>query len=296
MLPSNCAPRGPDDLSRRPGLELPVLGFGVWQVPDGPAAVKAVRSALDAGYRHVDTAQGYGNESSVGRALRESGLSRDEVFITTKLDPGLRDPVAAAEASLERLGVEQIDLYLVHWPLRGPTGAWPGMQQALERGLTRNIGISNFDGSEVEALLAVAEVPPAVNQIELSPFTYRRELLGICERYGIAIEAYSPLTHGTLLDDPTLGAVARGAGRTPAQVLLRWGLQHGFAVIPKSVRPERIVENADIFDFALDEADMATLDGLDRTGGTERAVEEKWWSRRARARDRVRRAVGRIRA
>jgi len=169
------------------------------------------------------------------------------------------------------------------------------MQRALERGLTRNIGVSNFDASELGELLAMAAARPAVNQILLNPFSYRRELLRMCERSEIAVEAYSPLAHGTLLDHPTVVAVASRNERTPAQVLLRWGLQRGFAVIPKSVRRERIVENSRVSDFVLHDADMTTLDGLDRTGGTGRALEDKWWTKRARAEQAARRLINRVR-
>lgn len=274
---------------------MPVLGLGVWQVPDGPVAVQAVGWALEAGYRHIDTAQGYGNEASVGRALRESGLGRNEVFITTKFDPSRRDPEAEAERSLERLGVDQVDLYLVHWPQGGPTVAWPGMQRALERGLTRSIGVSNFDVGELNAVIGSADVPPAVNQVQLNPFHHRRELIRACERHEVAVEAYSPLSTGEQLDHPTAVEVAHRNERTPAQVLLRWGLQHGFVVISKSVHRERILENSGVFDFALSEPDMAALDALDRTGGTGRSLETRWWTRRGRAKSVAHGLVGRLR-
>lgn len=262
---------------------MPMLGLGVYQIPDGEPTANAVRWALEAGYRHIDTAQGYGNEAGVGRGLRESGVPRDEVFITTKFNPGADDPEREAEASLERLGVDRLDLYLVHYPQGGPHRAWPGMQRALERGLTAAIGVSNFDVRELEAVVAKHDVPPAVNQIQLSPFQYRRRLLDACERLGIVAEAYSPLTRAADLDDPTVLAVAERNGRTPAQVLLRWGLQRNLVVIPKSTRRERIEENARIFDFELSPADMKALDALDRTGGTDAALENDWWSFSARA-------------
>ncbi len=266
------------------GIEMPLLGLGVWEIPDGPQAEDAVRWALEAGYRHVDTAQAYGNEVSVGRAIRASGVPREEVFVTTKFLPGSRDPVREAEGSLERLGIDQLDLYLVHWPQRGPTWAWPGMERALERGLTRAIGVSNFDLDELAEVVGAAEVPPLVNQVHFSPFSFRRQLLAACEEQGVALEAYSPLTHGQDLGDPTVAEVAQRAGRTPAQVMLRWAVQRGIPVIPKSTRRERIVENSRIFDFSLDERQMAELDGLDRTGGTGEATESKWWTPVGRAR------------
>lgn len=274
---------------------MPVLGLGVWQVPEGPEAAQAVGWALEAGYRHIDTAQAYDNEASVGKALRDSGLPRSDVFITTKFDPSRRDPIAEAERSLERLGIDRADLYLVHWPQGGPMVAWPGMQRALERGLTRSIGVSNFDVGELDEIVAAADVPPAVNQVQLNPFRHRRELIDACDRHGIAVEAYSPLTTGADLGHPTAAEVARRNERTPAQVLLRWGLQHGFVVIPKSVHRERMVENSGIFDFSLSDEDMAALDALDRTGGTGRSVENRWWTRRAKARSLAHRVVRRLR-
>lgn len=259
------------------GNVIPMLGLGVWQVPDGPRCVNAVRWALEFGYRHIDTAQAYGNEESVGRALRESGIPREEIFLTTKFYPRSRDPAVEAERSLRRLGVDQLDLYIIHWPQRGPTWAWPGMEQARERGHTRSIGVSNFDREELEQVIGAGEVKPAVNQVQFSPFEFRRTLLGACEQDGVVLEAYSPLGTGRHLSDPVVRRVAQGAGRTPAQVLLRWSLQRDIPVIPKSTHRERIEENAQIFDFTLSDEDMAALDALDRTHATARARERKWW-------------------
>jgi diketogulonate reductase-like aldo/keto reductase len=259
------------------GGRLPMLGLGVWQVPNGPTCVNAVRLALELGYRHIDTAQAYGNEESVGRALRDSGVPREDVFLTTKFNPGRRDPVAEAEGSLRRLGVDQVDLYLIHWPRRGPTWAWPGMERARERGLTRSIGVSNFGVGDLEKVADAGSVVPAVNQIQFSPVWYRRALLEECARLGVAAEAYSPLGTGRHLSNPAVRRVAQRAGRTQAQVLLRWCLQHGLPVIPKSTHRERIAENAQIFDFTLSAEDMAELDALDKTGGTGRALERGWW-------------------
>jgi diketogulonate reductase-like aldo/keto reductase len=259
------------------GGRLPMLGLGVWQVPAGPVCVNAVRWALELGYRHIDTAQAYGNEESVGRALRDSGVPREDVFLTTKFYPGHRDPVAEAEQSLRRLGVDHVDLYLVHWPQRGPTWAWPGMERARERGLTRSIGVSNFGVRELDKVAAAGSVIPAVNQIQFSPFWYRRALLDACARHRVAAEAYSPLGTGRHLTHPAVRQVAQRAGRTPAQVLLRWCLQHGLPVIPKSTHRERIEENAQIFDFTLSAEDMAALDALDQTRGTAKALERGWW-------------------
>jgi diketogulonate reductase-like aldo/keto reductase len=261
------------------GNEMPLLGLGVWQVPDGAEAENSVRWALELGYRHVDTAQAYGNEKSVGKALRDSGVPRDEVFVTTKFYPRAKskDPAAEAERSLERLGIDQLDLYIIHWPEGGPTWAWPGMQQAQERGFARSIGISNFSVREIDALLAEADVKPAVNQVQFSPWKYRRALLEACEANGIALEAYSPFMTGRKLEDETVARVAERHGRTNAQVLLRWGVQRGVIEIPKSQHRERIEANGQIFDFELSDEDMGELDGLDETGGTAEAQESKWW-------------------
>jgi len=256
---------------------MPTLGLGVWQVPDGPECENAVRWALELGYRHIDTAQAYGNEASVGRALRESGIPREQVFITTKFHPGHDDPLDEARRSLERLGIDRLDLYIVHWPQGGPTWAWPGMEAAQAAGLTRSIGVSNFSVEELDELLAVAQRRPVVNQVQLSPFEYRRGLLEACRERDVVIEAYSPLGTGRHLDDPMVETIAQRTGRTPAQVLLRWSVQRDTVVIPKSTHRERIEENAQLFDFALSVQDLAALDALDRSGGTQHAREQKWW-------------------
>jgi diketogulonate reductase-like aldo/keto reductase len=259
------------------GNEIPLLGLGVWQVPDGPECEDAVRWALKLGYRHIDTAQAYGNEASVGRALRDSGVPRDEVFITTKFHPRRDDPEKEARRSLERLGIEQIDLYIIHWPQGGATWAWDGMQRARERGHARSIGVSNFSAEQLDEVLGVADVPPAVDQVQFNPFAYRRGLLEACEERGVAIEAYSPLGTGRHLRDPRVGEVAERVGRTPAQVLIRWCLERDLIVLPKSTHRERIEENGHVFDFELGEDDMAALDALDETAGTDAARERRWW-------------------
>jgi 2,5-diketo-D-gluconate reductase A len=259
------------------GHQMPILGLGVWQVPNGPECVNAVRWALEAGYRHIDTAQAYGNEKSVGQALRESGVPRDDVFITTKFYPAHDDPAAEAEQSLSRLGVDQVDLYIIHWPQGGATWAWPGMERALQLGYTRSIGVSNFSASELNEVMATARIAPAVNQVQFSPFEYRRKLLESCQQRGVVLEAYSPLGTGKHLSDETVKRLAERVGRTPGQVLLRWCLQHEVPVITKSTHRERIEENSQIFDFNLSGEDMTELDALDQTGGTDRAAENKWW-------------------
>jgi len=254
------------------GNEIPLLGMGVWQVPNGPECVNAVRWALELGYRHIDTAQAYGNEESVGQGLRESGVPREDVFITTKFFPRHRDPVAEAERSLRRLGVDQVDLYIIHWPQGGPTWAWPGMEQARERGYARSIGVSNFDVEELEQVIGAATSPPVVNQAQFGPFAYRRALLEACERHAVVLEAYSTLGTGRHLSDPTVVQIAKRHGRTPAQVLLRWCVQREIPVIPKSTHRDRIEQNGQIFDFSLSVEDLAELDALDRTQGTDQAT------------------------
>jgi 2,5-diketo-D-gluconate reductase A len=275
-------PADPNNSDRRTrlladGNEIPVLALGVWQVPNGPDCVNAVRAALEIGYRHIDTAQAYGNEESVGQALRASGVPRREVFLTTKFNPSRRDAAAEAENSLARLGVDYVDLYLVHWPQGGPTRAWPGMERAHELGYARSIGVSNFDISDLDAVMARAAVAPVVNQIQVSPFNYRRALIAEAHKRQLVVEAYSPLGTGRHLSNATIARMATRAGRTPAQTLLRWCIQHDLVVLAKSTHRERIAENAQIFDFALPEDAMAELDSLDRTGGTGRALERKWW-------------------
>jgi diketogulonate reductase-like aldo/keto reductase len=259
------------------GTEIPLLGLGVWQVPEGRECEDAVGWALEAGYRHIDTAQAYGNERSVGRALRDSGVPREEVFITTKFFPRHQDPAAEAERSLERLGVEFVDLYIIHWPEGGPTWAWDGMQRARESGHARSIGVSNFSIAELDELIAVADVAPTVDQVQFSPFEYRRRLLEACEERGVVIEAYSPLGTGRHLGDRTVAEIADRLGRTPAQVLIRWSVQRELVVLPKSTHRERIAQNAEVFDFTLSAEDMAALDALDGTDGTEQARESTWW-------------------
>jgi diketogulonate reductase-like aldo/keto reductase len=253
------------------GRDIPVLALGVWQIRNGPECVNAVRWALDLGYRHIDTAQLYRNEESVGRAVRESRVPREELFITTKFAPSRRDPAAEAEGSLRRLGLDYVDLYLVHWPQRGAAWAWPGMEKARHLGYTRSIGVSNYGVKEMDQVMRGAEIPPVINQVQFSPFEYRRALLDAAVGHHMVVEAYSPLGTGRHLADRRVGQVAARVGRSPAQVLLRWCLQRDTVVLPKSTHRDRIEENARIFDFELSDDDLAELDRLDRTGGTGQA-------------------------
>jgi diketogulonate reductase-like aldo/keto reductase len=259
------------------GGVIPSLALGVWQTPDGRECEDAVRWALELGYRHIDTAQAYGNEVSVGAGFRQSGLERGGVFITTKFNPGSSDPVAELEASLERLGTEYVDLYLVHWPQGGPTWAWPGMERARSLGYTRSIGVSNFGVTELEQVAAIATTAPVVNQINLNPFSYRKELVEENRRRNLVTEAYSPLGTGRHLMNPEVQAIAARSGMTPSQVLIRWGLQHDFVVLAKSTHREWIAQNADALGFRLSDAEMAELDGLDTGSRPGRALERKWW-------------------
>jgi diketogulonate reductase-like aldo/keto reductase len=250
------------------GRAIPQLGFGVFQIPPGRDTRAAVEAALGAGYRHADTAAVYRNERDVGAAIRRSGLSPGSVWVTTKLanaDQGAATARRAFEASLERLGLDGVALYLLHWPHERRLESWRVLEQLQEEGLARSIGVSNFLVRHLEELLAHATVPQAVNQIELSPFLHRsrEDTLRRCEEDGIAVEAYSPLTKGRRLDDSTVAAIAAEVGRTPAQVLIRWSLQKGFIVLPRSSNPERIAENAAVFDFVLADGQMARLDALD---------------------------------
>lgn len=254
-------------LALNSGARIPQLGLGVWQAPRGKATRNAVLAALSAGYRHIDTARIYGNEADVGGAVRESGVPRDTVFVTTKLwndDHGYDAALRAFDASLGRLGLSYVDLYLVHWPVAGKRlESWRALEKLYIEGRARAIGVSNFLKPHLVELLAHANVVPACNQIELTPFLQRRETTAYCREHGIVLEAYSPLTRGQRLDDGTVTEVATKVGRTPAQVLLRWGIQSGFVVLPKSTRPERIGENAALFDFELDVPSMRALDELE---------------------------------
>lgn len=226
-----------------------------------------MREALRLGYRHIDTARVYGNERDVGVAMRESGVPRAQVFVTTKLwndDQGYDSALRAFDASLSRLELEYIDLYLLHWPVpRKRLESWRALEKLLSDGRVRAIGVSNFMVRHLEELLAHAKVVPAVDQIEVSPFLQQRDVRACCAEHGIAVEAYSPLTKGKRLPHPVVADVARRVGRSSAQVLLRWGLQHGLVVVPKSTHAERLAANAAVFDFELPPDEMARLDALE---------------------------------
>ena len=250
------------------GIRMPYLGLGVFRSPAGRTTRKAIQYAFDAGYRHVDTARIYGNEADVGRAVASSGIPREEVFVTTKLwngDQGFDSTLKACEQSLKKMKMDFVDLYLMHWPVQGlRLESWKAMEKLLEEGRCRAIGVSNFMVHHLEELLGQSRIVPAVNQIELSPYNYlqRKDLLELCHSRQIVIEAYSPLTKGWKLNDPVLVEVANKYGKTTAQLLIRWALEKSYVVIPKSVRRERIRENASVFDFSISQGDMEKLDGL----------------------------------
>lgn len=261
---------GPSDtLPLAGGVQIPRLGLGVFRAEAGGQTAAAVQAALAAGYRHIDTASIYGNEADVGAGVRAGGVDREQVFVTTKLwndDHGYRPALEAFDASRRRLGFDVVDLYLVHWPVPGKRlDTWRAMEHLLDTGKVRAIGVSNYMAHHLEELLAVAERPPSVNQIELSPYNWSslRDVVDLCAAHGIAVEAYSPLTKGRKLADPPLVAIADAHGKSTAQVLIRWALQHDLIVLPKSARPERIAANADVYDFALTDDQMRALDALD---------------------------------
>jgi len=248
------------------GVEMPVLGLGVWQTATGDETRNAVKAALEAGIRLVDTARIYHNEADVGAAIREAGVPKERIFVTTKLwnsDHGYDRTLRACDQSLARLGLEQLDLYLVHWPAPGRRDSWRAMERLLADGKTRAIGVSNYTIRHLEELLGECRIAPSVNQVELNPFLYQRELVDYCRAHRIQVEAYGPLVRGHRMDHPVLVRVARKHGRSPAQVLIRWGIEHELVTIPKSARPERIRENADVFGFSLDGEDRGALDALD---------------------------------
>ena len=253
------------------GHSIPQLGFGVFQI-DPAETERAVRVALEVGYRHIDTAEMYGNERGVGEAIGASGLDRGEVYVTSKLNNSFHEPDEARKAfdrTLSELGVDHVDLFLIHWPL--PTlydgdyvSTWKTLEEFRADGRSRSIGVSNFQVEHLERLAAETDTVPAVNQIELHPYFQNREVRSYDEEHGIATEAWSPIAQGDVLDDPVVTEIAAKLGRTPAQVVLRWHVQRGNIVFPKSVTPDRIRENFEIFDFEIEPADLEQIDGLDR--------------------------------
>lgn len=256
------------------GVKIPVIGFGTWQTPSGEVAKKSVLAALNAGYRHIDTAAAYGNEESVGEGIKVSGVNRHDLFVTTKLwnaDHGYAKTKKAIDTSLEKLGLDYLDLYLIHWP--NPAAmrdhwaelnaeSWQAMEEAVKAGKIRAIGVSNFRQKHLDELLKTAEIKPAVNQNYLNPSDMQEDLVKYNEKLGILNEAYSPLGTGGLLGNETVDEIAKHYDKSAAQILIRWSLQHKFLPLPKSVHPKYIAANAEVFDFEISPEDMKTLDGL----------------------------------
>ncbi|APT14002.1 aldo/keto reductase [Lactobacillus jensenii] len=262
------------------GVKIPVVGFGTWQTPDGEVAEKSVLAALNSGYRHIDTAAAYGNEESVGRAIKKSGIRRDELFVTTKLwnsDHGYENTKKAIDTSLMKLGLDYLDLYLIHWP--NPVAmrdnwaelnseSWQAMEEAQKAGKIRAIGVSNFRKHHLDALLENADVIPAVNQIYLNPSDLESDVRKENDKHQILSEAYSPLGTGDLLGNELVNKLAQEHGKSPAQILIRWSLEHGFLPLPKSVHEEYIKANGQVFDFSLSADEMKLLDGLEGKGNS----------------------------
>ncbi len=244
------------------GTEIPLLGLGVWQIPNGKPTADAVAWALEIGYRHFDTAKIYGNEEGVGEGIRQSGIPREEIWVTTKLFPTDQLHIRKAfETSLAKLGVGYIDLYLVHWPTPGlVTRTWKAMEELYDQGKCKAIGVSNHSISQLSQILRGARIPPAANQVKFSPFGFDQKLLDFCNQHAIITEAYSPLTKGRRLQDNRLRAIAHTYQKSPTQILIRWALQKGTVVLPKSQNKDHMKENAQVFDFAITAQDMAQLD------------------------------------
>ncbi|MFY9427143.1 MAG: aldo/keto reductase [Caldicoprobacterales bacterium] len=271
------------------GVEIPCIGFGTWQIPDGEVAVSAVLSALEAGYRHIDTAQGYGNEESVGIAVKKSGIKREELFITSKLannDHGYDRTMAAFEGTMKRLDMDYLDLYLIHWPnpiafrdnwQEANAGTWKAFEELYKAKRIRAIGISNFHPHHIEELMKTATIPPMVNQIRLCPGDTQDEVVDYCRANNILLQAYSPLGSGKIFEVPEMKALAEKYGKTIAQIAIRWSLQRGYLPLPKSTSPARIRENADVFDFQLEEADVELIANLKGCVGYSANPDEITW-------------------
>ncbi|MFS0668104.1 aldo/keto reductase [Peribacillus frigoritolerans] len=250
------------------GVKMPQLGFGVFKVKNGNETVESVKKAVEVGYRAIDTAAIYENEEGVGQAIRECGVPREELFITSKVwntEQGYETTLKAFEDSLNRLGLEYLDLYLIHWPGKDKyLETWRALEKLYKDGRVKSIGVSNFHVHHLENLLANSEVKPVVNQIELHPLLTQVEIRDYCAKHEIKVESWSPLGRGNLLEEPTINHIAKKHGKSPAQVLIRWHLQHDLVVIPKSITPSRIKENAQVFDFSLSLNEMNQIDALNK--------------------------------
>lgn len=271
------------------GVKIPIIGFGTWQTPAGDVAEKSVEAAINAGYRHIDNAAAYGNEAGVGAGIKASGINRHDLFVTSKLwndDHGYKRTKAAIDRTLENLGLDYLDLYLIHWPnpisvrdhwAEANDESWQAMEEAVKAGKIRAIGVSNFRKRHLDALLKHADIKPAVNQIMLNPSDLQPKVVAENKRLGMLSEAYSPLGTGGLLSNETVKQVAQEAGKSPAQVLIRWSLQHGFLPLPKSVHPAYIKANAQVFDFELSPEQMQKLDGLHGAAGLAKDPDKIDW-------------------
>lgn len=250
------------------GVVMPWFGLGVFKVEDGSEVIEAVKTAIQNGYRSIDTAALYGNEEGVGQAIKESGVPRQELFITTKVwnsDQGYDSTLQAFETSINKLGLDYLDLYLIHWPGKDKyKETWKALEKLYKDGRVRAIGVSNFKIHHLEDLMSSAEIQPMVNQVEYHPHLTQKELLSFCQREGIQLEAWSPLKQGQLLSDPTINKLAEKYGKSSAQIILRWDLQNKVVTIPKSIKEQRIIENANIFDFELSAEDMEEIDELNK--------------------------------
>jgi diketogulonate reductase-like aldo/keto reductase len=251
------------------GHKIPVVGLGTWKSEPGETTYKAVLDSINAGYRHIDTARAYDNESDVGRAVKDSETGRKELFITTKLwnkHQGYDEAIEACEKSLARLDCDYIDLYLIHWPLKGKRNdSWKALIELQQRGLCRSIGVSNFTIDNLVELEEKFGILPVANQVEFHPYYYQKELLEYCNSKNIVIEAYSPLVHAKRMDEARLVSISKEMSKTPAQILIRWAIQRGMVVLPKSVNEGRIIENFSVFDFEISDSLMKRLDGLNES-------------------------------
>lgn len=262
------------------GIKIPGVGFGTWQTPDGDVAYASTLSALEAGYRHIDTAAAYGNEESIGRAIADSGIARQDIFVTSKLwnaDHGYAQTMAALDLSLQQLGLDYLDLYLIHWPnpvefrdnwAEMNAESWRAMEDAYKAGKIHAIGVSNFQVHHFEELLKAATIVPMVNQLFINPSDLQTQIVAFNKAHNVLTEAYSPLGTGSLLNVPELKTIAERYNKVPAQIALRWSLQHGFLPLPKSIHADRITQNTELFDFTLSDDEMTLLDGLTGVAGT----------------------------